>query len=84
MHQPKEIDGRELAESLPYIGEYFQPDSRVYYKTDADIAIAERDKLFKLLSEVYGCLLQADRDGEAHIPESLGKAIEEALGGTYD
>lgn len=36
MKRPKPISGREFAEGLPYIGEYFQPDDRVYRKCEAD------------------------------------------------
>ncbi len=36
MERPKVVDAREFVEGLPYIGEYYQPESRVYEKKDAE------------------------------------------------
>jgi len=36
MERPVARDLREEAEGLPYIGEYYQPDCRVYRKHEAD------------------------------------------------
>ncbi len=36
IERPKVVDAREFVEGLPYIGEYYQPESRVYKKKDAE------------------------------------------------
>jgi len=36
MEKPKAVSARELVDTLPYIGEYFQPDDRVYLKSEMD------------------------------------------------
>ncbi len=36
MRKPKSISARTLVDGLPYIGEYHQPDGRVYRKDDMD------------------------------------------------
>ena len=36
MEKPKAISAREYVDSLPYIGEYFQPDDSVYRKASMD------------------------------------------------
>jgi len=42
VEKPKAISARKFVSKLPYIGEYFQPDDRVYIK-------AEMDKYIKFL-----------------------------------
>lgn len=36
----KEHHARDIVDGMPYIGEYFQPDDRVYYKKDVDSLIS--------------------------------------------
>ena len=36
MNRPEPVEARDFVDGLPYIGEYFQPDSRVYIKKQAD------------------------------------------------
>ena len=36
MEKPKAISARDYVDSLPYIGEYFQPDDSVYRKASMD------------------------------------------------
>lgn len=53
-----------------------------YYKTAADWIEKDNARIQELeskLSELYGYLLQADRDGESNIPQKLGKEIEKLI-----
>lgn len=53
MKRPEAISGRDFGEKLPYIGEYYQPDDRVYKKKVAD---AYFDFLENKLEEIEGKL----------------------------
>lgn len=45
----KEHDAREFVDSLPYIGEYCQPDTRMYLKKDVDEIITELKNLLAII-----------------------------------
>lgn len=47
MEKPKAISAREFVNSLPYIGEYYQPDDSVYLKKSMDKYIEELKKEIK-------------------------------------
>ncbi len=36
MKRPTHQHARDIVEGMPYIGEYFQPDDRVYLKKEAE------------------------------------------------
>lgn len=65
----KEYDVRELAEGLPYIGEYFQPGWPVYKKKDVD----------NLIHAVKNLLAVIHRDGGHYTDENgIIKSCEDA------
>ena len=51
MKRPEPIGAREFVDGLPYIGEYYQPDSRVYIKAKADAYFEYLESKIKELEE---------------------------------
>lgn len=47
--KPKAVHARDIINDMPYIGEYFQPDDRVYHKDKMDKYIEWLESTIKSL-----------------------------------
>ncbi len=59
MNRPKWLFATDLCEGRPYIGEYYQPDDKVYMKVEAD-------KYFTYLEEKIRALEERNKRSRAN------------------